>query len=39
MQSAKAVAAIMKNMEPPIVTEKDLEKKEKVFSYDPEKAF
>ena len=39
MESAKVVAGIMQNMKPPTVTQKDLQKKEKVFAYDPEKAF
>ena len=41
MQSAEVIANFIENtkMEPPKVTDKDFEKKEKVFVYDPEKAF
>lgn len=41
MQSAEVIANFIENtkMEPPKVTDKDLEKKEKVFVSDPEKAF
>ena len=35
MESAKVLANMMQTMEPPKVTEKDLEKKEKIFVSDP----
>ncbi len=39
MQSVKTVAAMMETMEPPTITDKDLQKKDKVFAYDPQAAF
>jgi len=35
MESAKVLSNMMQTMEPPKVTEKDLEKKEKTFVSDP----
>ena len=39
MQSVKTVASMMENMKPPTITDKDLQKKDKVFAYDPQAAF
>jgi hypothetical protein len=39
MQSVKTVASMMQNLEPPTITDKDLQKKDKVFAYDPQAAF